>query len=114
MNQVLKFKNAETPDAIIRELTPRDVASIISIAKDVAGESGEDFDVSKLMDKMDTVFLAANKVVIFKDCSDFAVEDLGFSELDELWPLVKEVNSSFLEKTKLLNLDLAALWGNSA
>ncbi len=103
----------------IRELTPRDVASLLGIVKDVVSLTESKVkdapvDLSGVFDKYETVVSVANKTLTFIEGEVTSVEDLPFSDIeDTLLPAIMEVNKSFLDRIKHLGLDVTQMWQES-
>jgi|GEM_PF-5154403 len=85
----------------IKELTPRDIKNVFSNLIEVF--SDENLDVKTLIiDKYDTVIDIAKN---FVNVENGEIDELGFSDLEQIIPAFKEVNESFLVMMGRFDLD---------
>lgn len=81
-------------NVIIKEISPKGVATILANAKEIFG--GEDLDVAKFItEKYDLAVDLTKDFIIMPDGKN--VDELGFSDIDLIVEEFKKVNESFLE-----------------
>jgi hypothetical protein len=129
MKKVIKLDDCDV-SVTVREFRVSDVKSIIEIVGEVMNSQKKDvlapddvpveqeLDIASLLGNYDTIVAMLDKTVIVKgekDDSDIqSVEDLAFSQVNQLIPVIQEVNASFFELMGMQNLNLKDLWDQTA
>lgn len=110
-----KVKHVKRIMQMVSEVT--NSAEVDPLAPDDAPVTDE-FDIGKLLGNYDTIIDILDTIIIVKgegDHSDVkSVEDLSFSQVDEIMPVVQKVNKSFFAKMGLQNLNLSEMWDQTA
>lgn len=87
--------------ATVKELTVRDVKNIMSNIKELV--SGDDIQVQDILtDKLDSILDVAGNLVHLSGKKE--ILDLSFSEIQELIPVIIEVNSAFFGQLAALGI----------